>query len=123
MIGFSWRGALAVLTLSGCVADPYRFDAERSAAGVEISPYALHEECLALEQGARVGFYFVSAAPVAFNVHYHDANAVIMPIVREQATRESDEFIADRKEIYCLTWEAGAEGSILEYRIRPLPSR
>jgi hypothetical protein len=115
--------ALAVLALGACAAASYRLETERSAAGVEISPYAMHEECVALEPGERVGFYFVSAAPVAFNVHYHDANAVIMPIVRENATREADEFTADRKAIYCLAWEAGAQGSILEYRLRPLPPR
>jgi hypothetical protein len=117
------RGILAVLALTACAADPYRLEGERAATGVELSPFALHEECVALDPGERVGFYFASAAPVAFNVHYHDANAVIMPIVREHATREADEFTADRKQIYCLTWEAGAQGSILEYRIRALPSR
>jgi hypothetical protein len=61
----------------------------------------------------------VSVAPVAFNVHYHDGNAVVMPIAHENATQEAGEFTADRKEIYCLMWEAGAEPSALEYRVRP----
>jgi hypothetical protein len=114
---------LAALLAGGCAADPYRFDAPRSAAGVELAAYALLEECVALDAGQRFDFYFVSATPVAFNIHYHDANAVIMPIVREQATLESGEFSADRKNVYCLTWEAGAGASVLEYRLRPLPSR
>jgi hypothetical protein len=114
---------LAALALCGCSADPHRLDTEWGAAGVELPPYALHEECVALQPGERIGFYFVSAAPVAFNIHYHDANAVIMPIVREHATQESGEFTADRREIYCLMWEAGAQPTILEYRVRPLPSR
>jgi hypothetical protein len=117
------RSTIAILALYGCSADPYRLATERGAAGVELSPYALHEECVALQPGERIGFYFVSVAPVAFNIHYHDANAVIMPIVREHATHESGEFTADRREIYCLMWEAGAQASILEYRVRPLPSR
>lgn len=117
------RGLFAAFALAGCAADPQRLDAERNAAGVELLPYALHEECVALDPGERVGFYFASSSPVAFNVHYQDGNAVIMPIVREQATREADEFTADRKEVYCLTWEAGAQGSIVEYRLRPLPPR
>ena len=123
MSSSAFRAMLAALAVGACTADPYRLETERSAAGVEVSPYALHEECVALEPGERVGFYFVSAAPVAFNVHYHDANAVVMPIVRENATSEADDFTADRKQIYCLTWEAGAQGTILEYRIRPLPAR
>jgi hypothetical protein len=123
MIASRSPAVLAAVALGACAVDSYRLETERGAAGVEVSPYALHEECVALEPGERVGFYFVSAAPVAFNVHYHDANAVIMPIVREQTTREADEFTAERKEIYCLTWEAGAQGSILEYRLRRLPPR
>jgi hypothetical protein len=121
--GSPFRATLAALAVGACTADPYRLETERSAAGVELSPYSLHEECVALGPGERIGFYFVSAAPVAFNVHYHDANAVIMPIVRENATSEADEFTADRKQIYCLTWEAGAPGTILEYRVRRLPPR
>ena len=117
------RCALAALALCGCAADPYRLDKERGAAGVELAPFAMHEECIELRAGERIGFYFVSVAPVAFNLHYHDANAVIMPIVREHATQESGEFTADRRQIYCLTWEAGAQPSILEYRLRLLPER
>jgi len=116
------RCALAALALCGCAADPYRLDTER-AAGVELAPFAMREECVELQAGARIGFYFVSAAPVAFNIHYHDANAVIMPIVREHATQESGEYTADRRQIYCLMWEAGAQPSILEYRVRLLPNR
>ena len=115
--------AFAVLLLSGCAADPYQLDTERGAGGIELAPFALREECVALRAGERIGFYFVSVAPVAFNIHYYDANAVIMPMVREHATQESGEFTADRKQIYCLMWEAGAQPSILEYRLRLLPAR
>src|SRR5437870_12180357 len=94
------RSAFAVLLLSGCAANPYQLDTERAAAGVELAPFALREECIALRAGERIGFYFVSVAPVAFNIHYHDANAVIMPMERENATHESGEFTADRKQIY-----------------------
>jgi hypothetical protein len=111
----------AALALTAC-ATGYRLDAPRSAAGVEIAPYAIHEECVELHRGERVGYYFTSVAPIAFNVHYYDANAVIMPIVRERVTEDSGDFTADRKEIYCLMWEAGAEPSVLEYRIRPIPA-
>ena len=111
--------ALAGFILCGCAADPYRLDAPRSASGVQLAPYALHEECFLHYFDERIDFYFVSVAPVAFNVHYHDGNAVVMPIARDNATQESGEFTADRKEIYCLMWEAGAEPSALEYRVRP----
>lgn len=108
---------------SGCAVDPYRFDAPRGAAGVELAPYAMQEECVALDRGERLDFYFVSFAPVAFNIYYHDANAVIVPVVHQHVTGESDVFIADHKDVYCLRWEAGAEPNLLEYRLRPLPPR
>jgi hypothetical protein len=115
--------ALAALAVCGCETDPYRLDAPRSAAAVALASYALHEECFRLATGERIDFYFVSAAPVTFNLHYHDANAVIMPIEHKNATEESGDFTADRQEVYCLMWEAGAESTVLDYRVRPLPKR
>jgi hypothetical protein len=115
--------ALAAFLLAGCAGDPYRLDSPRSAAGVELGPYAIYEECVALEPGNVIDYYFTSAAPIAFNLHYHDANAVIMPIIRERVTQDSGIFTADRKQVYCLMWEAGAEGTLLDYRIRALPAR
>jgi hypothetical protein len=120
MKSLSSAACLAALCLGGCAAAPYRLDGPRSAAGVELSPYSLHEECFTLDPGERVGFYFVSVAPVAFNLHYRDANAVIIPIAREHALQDSGEFTAERREVYCLTWEAGAEPTLLEYRVQPL---
>ena len=119
----AWLFAPVAITLAGCAADPYRLDAPRGAAGVELAPYAIHEECVSLEPGNRIDYYFASAAPVAFNLHYHDANAVIMPIVRERVTQDSGAFTADRKQVYCLMWEAGAQPNLLDYRVRPLPAR
>ena len=119
------KAAAAVVTLAvvACAGDPYRLDAPRSGAGVELAPYALHEECFTLDAGERVAFHFESVAPVAFNIHYHEGNAVIMPIERAHATQESGDFSADRKEIYCMTWETGAEPTLLDYGVRPLAKR
>ena len=121
-VGGAW---LIALLTAGCAtpSDPYLLDGPRSGAGVEIAPYALHEECFTLDIGDRIHFYFSSTASVAFNIHYHDANAVVMPVAREHATDDSGEFVADRKQIYCMMWEAGAEPALLDYRVRPLPRR
>lgn len=105
------------------MADPYRFDVPRSATGVDIAPYAQYEQCVALDRGGRFDFYFVSVAPVAFDIHYREGNALILPITREHTTRESGEFAADHKGVYCVHWEAGVEPTLLEYRLRPLPAR
>jgi len=119
-----WHRAWPAVFLAGsCATDPYRFDAARSAAGVELAPYALQEECVALDRGERLDFYFVSTAPIAFNIHYRDAKAVILPLARDNATADSGVFAADHRDIYCLAWKAGVEPSLLEYQLRPLPPR
>jgi len=119
----AFRSAVAALVVVGCADDPYRFDVPRSAAGLELAPYALHEECFTLDAGERIAFHFESVAPVAFNIHYHEANAVIMPIERAHATQESGDFSADHKQVYCMMWETGAEATLLDYRVQPLPRR
>jgi len=118
-------GLLIVLCAAACAtpADPYRLDGPRSGVGVELAPYALHEECFTLDTNDRIDFYFASTASVAFNIHYHDANAVVMPLAREGTKEESGDFVAELKETYCMMWEAGAEPALIDYRIRPLPKR
>ena len=91
--------------------------------GVELAPYAVIEECIALEAGERIAYRFESRLPVAFNIHFHEDIAVIMPVSRDGTTSESGDFTADRKELYCLMWEAGAQGSVLDYRVSPWPRR
>ncbi|HTS20746.1 MAG TPA: hypothetical protein VMN79_02950 [Casimicrobiaceae bacterium] len=115
----------AALLVCACATseDRYRLDQPRSGAGVELPPYGMREECFTLEADDRIDFYFASTAAVAFNIHYHDANAVIMPIERQRTKAESGDFVADRRQVYCMMWEAGAEPAMIDYRIRPLPKR
>ena len=119
---------LAALLMCACAtpSDPYQLEGPRTGAGVEVAPYALREECFRLDAGERIDFYFTSTAPLAFNIHYHEGNAVVMPIERPHARSESGEFVADRKEIYCMMWEAGSEAALVDYGlrpVRPLPKR
>ena len=65
----------------------------------------------------RIGYLFRAAAPLKFNVHFHDGNAVIEPVSAASTKEESGEFSADRDQTYCLMWEAGAAGSVLDYRV------
>jgi hypothetical protein len=125
MSGLRRAAALAVLFAGACATpgDPYRLDGPRTAAGIELAPYALREECFTLDPGEGIDFYFTSTAALAFNLHYHDANAVVMPIERSRTTAESGDFVADRKQTYCMMWEAGADPALIDYRVRPLPKR
>ena len=106
---------------AGCASAPARLLAPKAVSGVELAPYAILEECVVLEPGERIAYRFESRLPVAFNIHFHEDNAVIMPVSRDATTSESGDFAADRKEVYCLMWEAGAGGSVLDYRVSPWP--
>jgi hypothetical protein len=114
---------LTATTAIGCASDPYRLDSPRSVEGFQLAPFAIQEECVALQPRDRIDYRFKSTAPVAFNIHYHDANAVIMPLSRDGVLEDAGDFTANFDQIYCLMWEAGAQGGVLEYRLRPLPQR
>ncbi len=111
--------ATCIAIMAGCATAPGRLVAPRAVFGIDLAPYAALEECMALEAGERVGYRFDAKLPVAFNVHFHDGNAVIMPVTRNRTTAESGDFSADRSQVYCLTGEAGADGSVIDYRISP----
>jgi hypothetical protein len=110
-----------IAIVGACASPPARLDAPKVVFGVTLAPYAAIDECFALEPGERVGYRFSATLPVSFNVHFHDGNAVVMPVTSDRTTSESGAFAADRKQVYCATWEAGAEGSVVDYRINPWP--
>jgi hypothetical protein len=113
--------AFCIAMTAACASAPGRLLAPKVVSGVALAPYATLEECVVLDSGERIAYRFEAKQPVAFNVHFHDGNAVIMPVASDSTTSESGDFTADRKEVYCLAWEAGAEGSVLDYRVSPWP--
>lgn len=120
------RGKTAAIALAAaletiaCATAPDRLDVPKVVVGLELAPYAVYEECVLLQAGERIGYLFRAGAPLAFNIHFHDANAVIEPVSTASTREESGEFSADRDQTYCLMWEAGAGGSVLEYRVERL---
>ena len=115
--------ALWVAVIAGCALTPARLDAPKSVAGLELTPFSIAEECLSLQAGERIDFRFDASVPVAFNVHFREGNAVILPFSRERTAREEGDFTADRAEVYCLSWEAGPAGTTVNYRVSPWPPR
>jgi hypothetical protein len=111
---------VAALGTATCATAPDRLEAPKVVVGLDISPYAVYEQCVLLQAGDRIGYLFRAAVPVAFNIHFHDGNAVIEPVSAASTQGESGEFSADRDQTYCLMWEAGAGGSVLEYRVERL---
>lgn len=109
----------AALALTGCVATP----AIEPGRPLEVRahplpPYAIHEECAGLRPGDRLHYRFESKAPLAFNIHYHEGRAVVMPVTRERVTADEGTFAPLAAHDYCLMWEAGAEGTTIDYTVR-----
>jgi len=117
------RALIPVALLAGCAAQAQRLEAPKVVSGLGLAPYSIHEECMTLARGERIGYRFTAQPPVAFNVHFHEENAVIMPIDVAAASDESGVFTADRDQAYCLMWEAGPQGTRLDYRVQPLERR
>jgi len=108
---------LALVALAGCASAPAGPDAPKEVTGQNIAPYAAHEECLPLAPGDRLDYRFTSSSPVAFNIHYHERNAIVMPVVREGVTADSGIFQPSAPQEFCLMWEAGAVPVLVSYRV------
>ena len=108
--------AFVALAAAGCATAPPDPDA-REARDLALAPYASHEECLALHPGDRLDYRFHSSVPVAFDIHYREAQAVVMPLRREGVTADSGIYQPVLAHHFCLAWEAGAGGARLDYRI------
>jgi hypothetical protein len=109
------RAAAALAAaLGGCASQGIEPERVRLA----LNPYGSHEACVRLAAGDRLDYLFRADAPVAFNVHYQAGGAVVEPIVRDRVTEDAAVFAAVLAENYCLTWEAGAAGARLDYRLR-----
>lgn len=108
-----------LLALAGCAAAP----AIEPGKPLEVRahplpPYEVHEECASLRPGDRLHYRFESKAPLAFNIHYHEGKAVVMPVTRERATADEGTFVPLAAHVYCLMWEAGTEGTTIDYAVR-----
>ena len=109
---------LAALPLCACTTPLVTADAPKTVRGHPIAPYEWHEECMHLDVGDRVEFAFESTEPVDFNVHYHEGKAVVMPMVRDKTRADAGVFAPPAAQDYCLMWEAGAAGAVIDYRVR-----
>jgi hypothetical protein len=109
----------ALLALASCVAVP-AIDPGRplEVRAHPLPPYQVHEECASLRHGDRLHYRFESTAPLAFNIHFHEGKAVVMPVTRERVTADEGTFVPLVAQEYCLMWEAGAQGTTIDYAVR-----
>jgi len=108
---------LAAVCLASCAGQPLVPGEPRVVERLVIAPYEMHEECAQLAAGERLDWRYRASAPLDFNIHYHEDNAVLSPVVREQSTNDSGTFEAPLARDYCLMWQAGAPGAIIGYRV------
>jgi hypothetical protein len=115
-----WRGlpCVAALAFCACTAPGITPDAPKTVRAHPLPSYQIHEECVTLEPGDRVEYAFESDEPVAFNLHYREGNAVVMPVGRDGSFADAGVYVARIAHDYCLTWEAGPVGATIDYRIR-----
>ncbi len=108
-----------LLALAACAATPAIAPGKPLEVRAHpLPPYQVHEECASLRPGDRLHYRFESTAPLAFNIHYHEGRAVVMPVTRERATADEGTFAPLVARDYCLMWEAGAEGTTIDYSVR-----
>jgi len=69
-----------------------------------IAPRKIAEECVKLAAGDTIAYAFDATAPVDFNIHFHQGDAVVYPVKSDQIQRADDRFTATSAEDYCLMW-------------------
>jgi hypothetical protein len=112
--------AALALGVAACAADTIVPDVPRVVIGFPIAPFEIHEECVQLVPGDRLDFRFEAQKPVAFLIYYKDGITFIAPVSRENVTEFSGIFSPVIERRYCLQWETGQQGAIVDYRIRLL---
>lgn len=109
----------ALLALASCAAAPAIDPGKPLAVRAHpLPPYQVHEECASLRPGDRLHYRFESTAPLAFNIHFHDGKAMVIPLSRERVTADEGTFMPLVAQDYCLSWEAGAQGTTIDYAVR-----
>jgi hypothetical protein len=114
---------LAPAALAACAAETLKPNVPRQATGLDIAPYAAHEECVSMVPGDRLEYRFEARAPLAFNIHYHEGKSIVMPIARDETSAEAGIYAPALAQHYCLMWEAGRAGAVIDYRVRLVPGK
>ncbi len=117
------RGIIAwmVLPLAACAVDTMVAGEARSVKEFAIAPYEIHEECMTLVAGTRIDYRFESRMPIYFDIRYREGRAIISTISREDASAAAGVFTVPRSHRYCVHWEAGRAGAVVDYWVRLLP--
>jgi hypothetical protein len=113
---------VVAVAASGCVTAPLTLDEPAVASAVPLPPWESRDVCVRLGDGDRLDYTFESTEPVAFEIRYREGAAVIAPLVRDPTRTDAGVFVAGLPRDYCLVWEAGVAGALLDYRLRRRPA-
>jgi len=113
---------VALCGLSACAPAPLAPDAPRSVKAMPLPPFDIREECVRLAPGDRLDYAFEATEPVAFEIRYREGKAVMAPVVRDVSAGDSGVFVARDDRTYCLAWEAGPAGALVDFRLRLRPA-
>lgn len=108
------------VTLVACASDSVVHDAPRHVEAMGIAPYAFHEECATMVPGDRLDYRFEASQPVDFHLYYRDGIAFVSPISRADVREFAGVFLSRDKRRFCLHWEAGPAGTLVDIRVRLL---
>ena len=114
---------LAVLLAACTTPDTLVMNESRAAEEYAIAPYEFHEECATMAPGDRIDYRFDAQAPVDFQVFYQEGAAYISTVNREGVREAAGVFTAPAARRYCVRWDAGAQGALVDYKLRLLPPR
>lgn len=107
----------ALLALAACAVNQVLPGVAREVSGQRIAPYERHEECVQLVLGDWLVYRFEAQRPVAFDIHYKEGSAFIVPVSKKDVMTDDGAFRPLVPQAYCLLWEAGREGAVLDYRM------
>jgi hypothetical protein len=101
-------GAALLLAIAPCAARAeviaLQWDRGHFERRIEIAAGSFVELCDTLAPALKVRWRFVAAAPVDFNVHYHEGESVRFPARQDAVARSSGVLDAETRQDYCWMW-------------------
>ena len=109
---------IASIACAVALSAPFLARAEEARSfAVTLAPGEIHEECMKLAPGDKRGYYWKSAAPVDFNIHFHDGDQVTYPIKRDAMRGDGGAFTAKIAQDYCWMWTARDKAAKVEGKV------
>jgi hypothetical protein len=123
--GGARRAVAAVIApccLFGCAGAPVTSEAPKIVKGMALTPYDIREDCVRLSPDDRLDYTFDATEPVSFEIRYREGKAALAPIAHGPELTGAGVYQASLSREFCLVWEAGPAGALVDYRLRLRPA-